>query len=88
MFKFVFISEFPFNHPSFYTYSMLKALLYGKTPQIVRCGHPVLRHVCEPVSDFKNQQLHAVVAEMKAVFANKLTPVVGLAAPQVIHLFL
>ena len=66
---------------------MLQKLLsfFVKAPTILRAGHPVLRAKAAALkpSDFSSPKLTECVSLMKAAFDSKLTPVIGLAAPQV-----
>lgn len=47
-------------------------------------GHPLLRIQAEPVklTELSSDKIQKIVSEMKACFTSKLTPVIGLAAPQ------
>jgi peptide deformylase len=61
------------------------SLIFKTPPPILRAGHPMLRAKATFLkpSDFSSKKLEECVSLMKAAFASKLTPVIGMAAPQV-----
>lgn len=64
-------------------------LFLSTPPEILRAGHPILRAKAIPlrVTELASTQVLGCVEEMKKAFSSKLTPVIGLAAPQVGHSF-
>ncbi|KAI8999508.1 peptide deformylase [Gaertneriomyces semiglobifer] len=61
--------------------------LFQKAPKVLRAGHPGLRHKADAVkiSEITSPKIQRVVTEMRQVFSSPLTPLVGLAAPQIGH---